>query len=307
MKKILLSIILIISCYVVLSQTPCPSQFKRNNGNAGGCSARVTLSFDVCISSAPTIDSIYISGAKFPEIFSLIKLKCSGSSSTAEYCASGSNLPPVNDITFYFTYSSGGSGSGSSTKSVCSVSSTLVLPVTLNGFNAQRNNDNTVGINWQTEQEINSASFEIERSYDNTTFEKIGTIAAAGNSSVLKSYTFSDNSNNSKNASIYRIKMIDKDGAFTYSEIKSVKGSNSASDFLMYPNPGYSNSKVTISQLNGTSVVKLFDLSGRTVKTISVENANSTEINNLQKGIYFVQVIDKNSGNTQVKKLSVIN
>ena len=96
---------------------------------------------------------------------------------------------------------------------------------------------------WQTQQENNTSRFEIERAYDNTTFEKIGTVSAAGISNSIKSYTFSDNGNISKAESFYRIKMIDKDGAFTYTPTKSVKGSTAKSDFIISPNPNRGNAK----------------------------------------------------------------
>ncbi len=181
------------------------------------------------------------------------------------------------------------------------------LPVILSGFTAQRNNSNAVDLVWYTDQEINSSSFDIERSYDNVSFEKVGSVSAAGNSSLKKSYSFTDNSNNSKKNSLYRIKMIDKDGTFTYSTTKSVKSSNVTKDFVIYPNPGYANSKITISQLSGPAVIKLFDLSGRIVKTISLQNSYNAEISDLLKGTYIVQITEMNSGITQVKRVSILN
>lgn len=306
MKRILLSASLIIFSFGAFSQALCSNQFLRNNGNAGACASHIRLYFASCPSSVPTLDSIKINGVLQPETFTIIAQTCHGSNDYVDYCVSDNNLPPAGQITVFLTYP--GAVGGTSTKVICNVPEAGPTPVILTGFSAQRNNKNDVDINWQTEQEINSSLFEIERSYDNISFVKIGTISAAGNSSTLKSYSFTDNSNNSKTTSLYRIKMIDKDGSFSYSEIKSVKGSNAAtSGFLIYPNPGYANSNITISQLNGPAIIKFFDISGRIMKTVSLDNSFSIQINDLQKGTYFVQITEKNSGITQTKKLSVIN
>ena len=305
MKRILLSASLLILSFGAFSQALCPTQFLRNNGNSGPCASHIRLYFASCPSSVPTLDSIKINGVLQPETYSLISQTCHGGNDYVDYCVSDNNLPPAGQITVFLTYP--GAVGGTSTSIICNVVEAGPAPVVLTGFIAQRNNKNDVDITWQTEQEINSSLFEIERSYDNISFEKIGSVKAAGNSSVLRSYSFTDNSNNSKKPSLYRIKMIDIDGSFAYSQTKSVKGSNLTTDFLIYPNPGYANSKITISQLSGPAIIKFFDLSGRVVKTVSLQNSNSTEINDLQKGSYFVQITEINSGITQVRKLSVIN
>lgn len=306
MKRILLSAGLLILSFGAFSQALCPTQFLRNNGNSGPCASHIRLYFASCPSSVPSLDSIKINSVLQPQTYTLIAQSCHGSNNYVDYCVSDNNLPPAGQITVFLTFP--GAVGGTSTKVICNVPEAGPTPVLLIGFSAQRNKKNDVDINWQTEQEINSSLFEIERSYDNVSFVKIGTISAAGNSSLLKSYSFTDNSNNSKSNSLYRIKMIDKDGSFAYSGVKSVKGSNAtASDFLIYPNPGYANSNITISQLNGPAVIKFFDIAGRIVKTVSLENSFSVQINDLQKGTYFVQITEKNSGMTQTKKLSVIN
>jgi len=188
----------------------------------------------------------------------------------------------------------------------CGLPSPGILPVVLSGFDMQRNNNDVVAT-WQTQQENNSSRFEIERAYENASFQKIGSVEAAGTSNSLKTYTFSDNSNMSKGASFYRIKMIDKDGTFTYTETKSVKGSGANFDFAIFPNPAIGNTNVTINGLNEQTEVQLLDVSGRLVKSVTLNNTNTTQLNNLEKGSYFVRITGKVTGTTSVKKLFVIN
>ncbi len=305
MKKFLLSTCSLVFSFAVFSQTPCPSQFLRNNGNAGHCSSHIRLYFNTCPSSIPILDSIKINGVRRPETFTLIEQKCNGNNIYADYCVSDDNLPPAQRITVFLTYRNGATGAVIGT-TACDVASSAPTPVTLSNFSIQRSNSNEVSVSWQTQQEISSSRFEIERAYDNANFEKIGSVLAAGYSNIVKAYTFSDKTNSSRNVSFYRIKMIDKDGIFSYSETKSVKGSLAKSDFVVFPNPCHGNAKITITELNEPTEIQLLDVSGRLVKSITLINNNSTEINNLQKGSYFVRISGKISGETNVRKLSVI-
>jgi hypothetical protein len=305
MKKVLLSAVSLFVTFAAFSQTPCPTQFTRNNGNSGTCASHIKLYFASCPSTIPTLDSIKIDGVLQPETFTIIGKVCNGSNTYIDYCISDNNLVPAAHITVFLTYS-GGSTGGTTGSVICNVPSSGPLPVVLSNFDIQRNN-NDVLATWQTQQEINSSRFEIERAFENNSFQKIGSIEAAGSSNSLKTYTFSDKSNISKGVSFYRIKMIDKDGAFTYTETKTVKGSGAKFDFAIFPNPSQGNANVTINGLNEPTEVQLLDVSGRLIKSVTLNNANTTQLNNLQKGSYFVRITGKVTGTTSVKKLSVTN
>jgi len=292
--------------FTVFSQTPCPTQFLRTNGNNGTCASHIKLYFATCPTSIPTLDSIKIDGVLQPQTFTIIGKTCNGGNTYVDYCISDNNLPPAAHITVFLTYPDGAIG-GTTGSVICNVPSSGPMPVILSGFGIQRNNDNNVSATWQTEQEMGSSRFEIERAYDNASFQKIGSVLAAGSSNSLKTYTFSDNSNTSKNVSFYRIKMIDKDGLFVYTETKTVKGSSAKSDFIIFPNPSYGNAKITISDLSEPTEVQLLDVTGRLVKSVILYNTSTTEINNLKAGSYFVRITGKVTGETNVKKLSVIN
>ena len=305
MKHLLLSTSFLIVSIAVFSQTPCPTQFLRTNGNNSSCAAHIKLYFDACPTSIPTLDSIKIDGVLQPETFTMLSQVCNGGNTYIDYCISDANLPPAAHITVFLTYPGGASG-GTGGSVICNVPSSGPTPVILSGFGIQRNNNNNVSAAWETQQEFNSSRFEIERAYDNASFQKIGSVLAAGTSNTLKAYTFSDNSNTSKNVSFYRIKMIDIDGTFAYSQTKSVKGSGANADFMIFPNPSYGNAKITISDLSEPTEVQLLDVTGRLVKSVILYNTNTTEINNLQIGSYFVRIRGNVTGETSVRNLSVI-
>ncbi len=180
------------------------------------------------------------------------------------------------------------------------------LPVTLNSFSAQRNSSK-VTLTWQTQQELNSKSFEIQRAYGTSAYQTVGTVASNGNTSVLHTYSFTDNSNNSKGVSFYRIKMVDADGKFSYTYIKSVKGSGATTSFIVFPNPSFGNARITLTDVNEPTLVQLLDGAGRMVKSLTITNSNTVELTNLKSGTYIVKTTGKVSGVTSVEKLSVVN
>ncbi|MBK9329587.1 MAG: T9SS type A sorting domain-containing protein [Sphingobacteriales bacterium] len=123
---------------------------------------------------------------------------------------------------------------------------TQILPVELTMFTGYNNGSENI-LNWTTASELNSLKFEVEKSTDAINFEYIGERPAAGNSNSPRNYTLDDLypvlGNN-----YYRLKMIDIDGQFKYSEIVVIKVNelNQVSDGIVsvYPNP--TNDKVNI-------------------------------------------------------------
>jgi glucose/arabinose dehydrogenase len=94
------------------------------------------------------------------------------------------------------------------------------LPLRLLSFAGSWQNG-TVNLNWKTDAEINVQSFEIEYSTDGTEFIKMGAVAAK-NSYSGSSYTFAHQPAQSGNV-FYRLKMIDKDQSYTFSDVVSLK------------------------------------------------------------------------------------
>ncbi len=178
-----------------------------------------------------------------------------------------------------------------------------VAPIILSDFFAYRKTSSLVQLSWKTQTEINAKGFEIERKTDNG-YVKVGYVVAK-NSQNGASYSFQDN-NTGKSISLYRIKMIDQNGTFKLTEVRSVKGNATASDFTIFPNPSTGTTKVSISDISENTDVQLIDNNGRVIKTIAVTNGNALELNNLQKGIYLVRIVNKNTGESTTKKLTVL-
>lgn len=176
------------------------------------------------------------------------------------------------------------------------------LPVELLSFTGY--NDGAVNVlNWTTASERNSLKFEVEKSYDASNFAYIGEKLAAGNSSINVDYNFIDENPQIGN-NYYRLKMIDQDGTFKYSEIINIRvnGDNTpVKDGIVkiFPNPTngllniqYQASKATTLDLN------VYDVTGRNMMNESrnvQRGMNMMEIDALQfaKGMYILNLLDK--------------
>lgn len=172
------------------------------------------------------------------------------------------------------------------------------IPVELTSFAANTNGNNVI-LNWSTATETNTMSFIIERKL-NETWQNIGQTSAAGNSVTPISYQFTDENVAAGNYQ-YRLKIVDFDGSFEYSNVIEIDVTVPLVFSLEqnYPNPF--NPSTTINyQLAETGKVslKIFDVIGKEVTTIvnEIQEAGvysvkfDTKSLNLNSGVYFYRL-----------------
>ncbi len=131
------------------------------------------------------------------------------------------------DYTLSYTFNTGLSGFGAGSPG-------FTLPVTLLTFEGRLDN-NTALLNWSTTSEQNAKNFEIEKSTDGTTFFTIGSVNAAGNSSMKKDYSFRDAQ--LTNYNYYRLRMNDRDGHNKRSNIVLINYSSTVQKVWVVNNP----------------------------------------------------------------------
>jgi trimeric autotransporter adhesin len=173
----------------------------------------------------------------------------------------------------------------------------IVLPVRLNSFDVQKL-DNSAKITWSTEQESNSSHFVIERSTDGRTWNAIATVAAAGNSSTRTNYNTFDNAP-MKGVNYYRLKQVDKDSRYEYSDIKKALF-NAAYTAEVVPNPASNFINLYIAKTgNQQATVQLLNVNGKIVySTVSAQSHLQISTSNISRGLYFVKVIDADNTTT---------
>lgn len=187
---------------------------------------------------------------------------------------------------------------------------TNVLPVELISFIAS-SKSNSINLQWETATEVNNYGFEIERKV-NTIWEKIGFVAGYGNSNSPKSYSFTDNNIVGGSKFQYRLKQIDNDGQFEYSEIVEVELTpNEYALYQNYPNPFNPVTKVRFAiPFAGKVIMKLYNSIGEEVMDIINQDYDAgyheVEINlgQLASGIYLYKIVSNDF--TSVKKLIIM-
>ena len=166
-----------------------------------------------------------------------------------------------------------------------------ILPTSLHSFTATPQQSKVL-LQWQTATETNNDYFTVQRSSNSDNWQDITTIKGAGNSSVAKKYTSTDN-NPLQGTSYYRIKQTDFNGSVSYSEVRRVELGTRNLGISVYPNPA---SKVLHINTESKATIKIYNVVG---KQVSIHNLakgdNSINIEQLSKGVY-VAVIETANG-----------
>lgn len=158
------------------------------------------------------------------------------------------------------------------------------LPVKLANFTAKKI-DNAVQLDWQTFSENNSDHFEIERSKSGGAFAKVGEINAAGNSNQLLSYQFRD-VDPGKGLNLYRLKQVDKDNKFEYSDTRWIKIDDSKGQLLVFPT--ITNGNVTVLS-NQRTIVELYTMQGVRLLRKEINNNAPLDLSAYPSGIYLLR------------------
>ena len=168
-----------------------------------------------------------------------------------------------------------------------------VLPLVLGDFSAKKVEKNHAQLNWTTLQEYNTAYFDIEKSHDGQSFEKIGTIKASSHSTDNRSYSFNDNDLLSGQV-YYRLRMIDADERFSFSNIQSLNFDKSV-DISVYPNPiGAGKTLMFKTNLEEMFDITISDVSGKKILKVT-SSTPDTQLNTegWSKGLYLFELKSK--------------
>ena len=165
------------------------------------------------------------------------------------------------------------------------------MPVELVAFTARGQGSTAVALAWSTASEKNSAHFEVERSANGTTFTRIGTVAAAGNSSTPRTYSWSDETLSAQATPLYyRLRQLDANGTANYSPVRTVwQTFAAASHFVVYPNPAHEVIRIQVLGSMLTEPVQLLDASGRTLPVPPAGADGIISLTELSAGLYMLR------------------
>ncbi|MCC9135346.1 T9SS type A sorting domain-containing protein [Pontibacter silvestris] len=181
---------------------------------------------------------------------------------------------------------------------VVSRNSTSTLPVELVSFTVKKDANSQAQLTWSTASEENNAYFEIQRSVDGKTWEVIGKVTGAGNSSVKRSYTFTDTDFEriAVTTVYYRLNQIDTDNATELSKIVALEQVINVGKIEgIYFNATTSVVEVNYSNLKANSMeLVIVDLGGKVLlnRQFNLNDSYGTvtvPVDGATKGIYVVK------------------
>jgi hypothetical protein len=181
-------------------------------------------------------------------------------------------------------------------------STIITLPIKLTSFKGEAQGRNN-RLTWATSSEVNFKEFVVERSADGKAFAAVGSPVPTKGVSTGSNYSFID-FNGAAGTLYYRLKSVDNDGTFEYSDVIAIKSSLAQTEnVVIYPNP--TTGPLTVQHAVGLEkgTISVIDLSGKEIKLLNIErNSTSTslDLTDLQSGVYFIQV---SNGEKSVIKL----
>lgn len=162
---------------------------------------------------------------------------------------------------------------------------TNIIPVELTSFSVSKINNQFI-LKWVTASETNNKGFEIQSSLDAKDWQQVGFVSGKGTSVQTNNYEFILSNNQS---SYFRLKQIDYEGSFTYSNVVNYNSElpDEFTLFQNYPNPFNPSTKIKFSiptdlGINTNVSLKVYDILGNQIASL-LENAN------LSPGVYEVE------------------
>ena len=172
------------------------------------------------------------------------------------------------------------------------------LPVELISFEAKLIDNQSVRLDWATASEIDNDFFEIQKSVDGINFEAIGKVNSQGDGNSQQAYQAYDE-RPSQGTNYYRLKQVDFDGKFEYSNIRVVT-LDEVAQVSFYPNPIQRGNFITIENDDVNVLLEIFDANGRLIKEKRFENDTQISTDEMGSGTYFYRM--QNSKNGQLIK-----
>jgi YD repeat-containing protein len=165
------------------------------------------------------------------------------------------------------------------------------LPLQLLSFNAQKSGEQVL-LTWATSQEINSDRFEVEHSVDANSFSSFVAVPARGNSTTRYDYS-TIHCCPIEGVNYYRLKMIDRDGGFIYSEVRKVTFVFT-NTMKVYPNPASDKSILSISfkkSFNNDANITIYNTNGALIySSILAKGKTLTQVSigSFAAGTYYI-------------------
>ena len=164
------------------------------------------------------------------------------------------------------------------------------LPIELTSFSANPTKE-AINLKWETASETNNKGFQIEKSANGQDWTTLSWMDGHETTTVKSNYRFTDNTP-FDGLNYYRLKQIDFDGGFEYSNIVEANWKKSETHVTLYPNPAQDIINVTLPTSEEVKNIRVYDTVGRMVLDLNTSETQ-LHIDGLDNGIYTIQIQTK--------------
>lgn len=214
-------------------------------------------------------------------------------------------ITAANDGTVIYSFLNMYNGVAGSDNQLTPSAANSVLPVRLGSFNVSDQNGSDALANWTSLQEQNVSHYVLERSSSqNAGWSAAGQVKAKGNTNSATHYSFLDEDvykGGANNIFFYRLKTVDLDGKYSYSDVRTVRFNANAKGISLYPNPVRDGFTLSIADANTAANLKYrLNLVNRLGQVVSAREINSNMARNyyydvktsgVTNGEYMLQII----------------
>ena len=228
-----------------------------------------------------------------------------GSAGVGQFSIDNDAFITTNNLDYYFEYDGGTDITGVTS----SLATNVVLPLELLDFRAVQA-DKSVVLNWKTANERNVSHFEIEKNTEATakTWLKIAQKEAQNGQNTEGAYFTKDaDAFAQSNTVLYRLKMVNQDGMFTYSKVIAQQRTGDFTRLKIYPNPVTNAFQLTIdADRNTTQTIDIVDITGRIIQQVTLNvskgvNHQTLDVHALPSSVYVLKMSDS-KGQSQTLK-----
>jgi len=160
----------------------------------------------------------------------------------------------------------------------------------------------TTRLTWSVANQTNNDKYIIEHSLNGRDFVNIGEIKGDGNNTAEQHYEYTHGTP-SIGINYYRIKQIDFDGKYSYSNVAHVQYKGNGEGIKVYPNPSSTHITVVAQDSNKNRSVEIYNSIGLLIKDALIDNSNKVNVSDLPQGVYYIRLKNAVSGTQTFYKL----
>jgi hypothetical protein len=160
----------------------------------------------------------------------------------------------------------------------------------------------TTQLTWSVSNQTANDKFIIEHSLNAKDFLPIGEIKGDGNHTTERHYEYTHRTP-SPGINYYRIKQIDVDGKYSYSNMANVPYKGDGETIKVYPNPSSAHITVVVQDRHKNRSIQIYNSIGLFIKEASIDNSNRVNVSDLPQGVYYIRLKNSLSGTQTFFKL----